>query len=29
MDDEIDEAIEILAWRPLPEPYMEEDNEQS
>lgn len=21
MDDEIDEAIEILAWRPLPEPY--------
>ena len=27
MDDEIDEAIEILAWRPLPEPYTEEDNE--
>ena len=25
MDDEIDEAIEILAWRPLPEPYTEEE----
>ena len=25
MDDEIDEAIEILAWRPLPEKYKEED----
>ena len=25
MDDEIDEAIEILAWRPLPEPYKAED----
>jgi hypothetical protein len=24
MDDEIDEVIEILAWRPLPEPYTEE-----
>ena len=26
MDDEIDEAIEILAWRPLPEPYTEEES---
>ena len=25
MDDEIDEAIEILAWKPLPEPYTEEE----
>ena len=25
MDDEIDEAIEILAWRPLPEPYTEDE----
>ena len=25
MDDEIDEAIEILAWRPLPGPYTEEN----
>ena len=25
MDDEIDEAIEILAWRPLPEPYKAEE----
>ena len=29
MDDEIDEAIEILAWRPLPEPYkVEEDRDE-
>ena len=26
MDDEIDEAIEILAWRPLPEAYTEEES---
>ena len=25
MDDEIDEAIEILAWKPLPEPYQEDE----
>lgn len=25
MDDEIDEAIEILAWRPLPAPYQEDE----
>lgn len=25
MDDEIDEAIEILAWRHIPEPYTEEE----
>ena len=25
MDDDIDEAIEILAWRPLPEPYTEDE----
>jgi len=29
MDDEIDEAIEILAWRPLPEPYTEEEHDNS
>ena len=29
MDDEVYEGIEILAWRPLPEPYKEEEDEQS
>ena len=28
MDDEIDEAIEILAWRPLPELYTEDEDEE-
>lgn len=28
-DDVIDDDIEIIAWMPLPEPYKEENNEQT